>query len=146
MMRPLYAPLLGFLLSWPVVLQAEERVDAAIVSRIEADGYVIVEVKRTWLGRILITAENGENLREVVIHRKSDEVLRDRVFALDANAKENAGKVPSAPTVLPLPGPGQIPTPGPGAHPADPIPDRPDDRERSERPERNRDGGDRHSR
>ena len=53
-----------------------------LISRLEAEGYAITEIKRTWLGRILILSSNGEYLRETVLNRRSGEILRDRLFNL----------------------------------------------------------------
>ncbi len=53
-----------------------------LIERLEAEGYAITEIKRTWLGRILILSSNGEYLRETVLTRRSGEILRDRRFNL----------------------------------------------------------------
>jgi hypothetical protein len=53
------------------------------VNRITEDGFEVQSVKKTWLGRIVITATGEGGLREVVLHGRSGEVLRDRVFSQD---------------------------------------------------------------
>lgn len=73
-------------------LQAQERIELPdyvkaelvmpLIMRLEAEGFTITEIKRTWLGRILILSSNGEYLRETVLNRRSGEILRDRLFNL----------------------------------------------------------------
>ena len=48
----------------------------------------LVEEGYTVLGRVIITAENGEDLREVVLNRASGDVMRDRVFAGAAEGRD----------------------------------------------------------
>jgi len=52
-------------------------VTQAWVRQLHTDGYAEITVRRTWLGRIRITAEKGEIEREIVLNRASGEVLRD---------------------------------------------------------------------
>jgi len=47
------------------------------VAMLEAEGYVVLETRRTWLGRIVITAEGKAGTREIVLHPYDGEVLRD---------------------------------------------------------------------
>ena len=54
-----------------------------VIARIEADGFTVIEVKRSWLGRIVITASDSTDLREVVLNRKSGEILRDQRFPME---------------------------------------------------------------
>ncbi|WP_298922631.1 hypothetical protein [uncultured Roseobacter sp.] len=62
---------------------AQTSVADDVITRIEADGYTVTEVKRSWLGRIVIIASNSTDLREVVLNRTSGEVLRDQRFPND---------------------------------------------------------------
>lgn len=55
-----------------------------VVTRLEDEGFAVTRIKRTWLGRILIVSQNGEYLREVVINPHTGEILRDKLFALNA--------------------------------------------------------------
>lgn len=45
-------------------------------------GYEIVEVRKTWLGRILVISVNSETgaIREMVLEKGSGQVLNDSVF------------------------------------------------------------------
>jgi len=69
-----------------------------VIEQIKDDGYTIVEVGRSWFGRIVITANNIVDLREIVLDRKSGEVLRDQRFPIR--------KIPGRPTTPTPPGPG----------------------------------------
>lgn len=59
-------------------LAADAAVEAAI-GFLEAQGYQIVEVERTWLGRIRIEAVRGGQERELVMNPRTGEVLRDYI-------------------------------------------------------------------
>lgn len=60
-----------------------------VQQKLAKDGYEVISVGRTWLGRTLITASDGENSRTVVVARGSGQVLHDRV-----RSGVNAGPVP----------------------------------------------------
>ena len=59
-------------------LAADSIVDAAI-GFLEAQGYEIVEVERTWLGRVRVEAIRGRQERELVINPRTGEILRDYI-------------------------------------------------------------------
>jgi hypothetical protein len=46
-------------------------------AQLRAEGYGNIEVERTLLGRIRITAESATRRREIVIDRGTGEILRD---------------------------------------------------------------------
>ena len=48
-----------------------------IAAELRADGYRNIQIERTLLGRIRITAETDSLRREIVIDRGSGEILRD---------------------------------------------------------------------
>ncbi len=52
-------------------------IPAAWVRQLGLDGYEEITVSRTWLGRVRIVAEKGEIHREIIINRRTGEVLRD---------------------------------------------------------------------
>lgn len=80
-----------------------------MVARIEAEGYVIAEIGRSWLGRIVITAYNASDLREVVLNRTSGEILRDQRFP-----NENAEREPPEQPAIGTGEPGNPGGPGGG--------------------------------
>jgi hypothetical protein len=49
----------------------------AIVRQLQAQGYNPIEVSRTWLGRIQIEAGRAGEQREIILNRKTGEILRD---------------------------------------------------------------------
>lgn len=44
---------------------------------LQAEGFVVIDTHRTWLGRIVITAEGKAGTREIVLHPFDGQVLRD---------------------------------------------------------------------
>lgn len=55
-----------------------------IAAELQAQGYEIIEAKRTWLGRLRIVAENDETRRELVLNPGTGEILRDYSVMLTA--------------------------------------------------------------
>lgn len=84
------------LIALPLSAQAQTgRVDR-VIAQLQSEGYEVTEVRRSWLGRIVITALDGTDLREVVLNRSSGEILRDRVFAQQGRPNRD-GPAPGAP-------------------------------------------------
>jgi hypothetical protein len=50
-----------------------------VLSALDRDGYNIVSVEETFLGRIRIRAANKFHLREIVVSRASGQILRDAI-------------------------------------------------------------------
>ncbi len=71
--------------------QAQAEMLAPIILRLRAEGFELREIRRTWLGRLLLVSSNGDRLREVVVNRRNGEVLRDRTFS------EPSGDAPRMP-------------------------------------------------
>ena len=72
--------------------RAQNEVSAPVIEALESQGFVVTEVRRTWLGRILIESRNETYLREVVLNRRTGVVLQDQLFALpSANRNEQSG-------------------------------------------------------
>lgn len=51
-----------------------------IILALGEDGYTVVDVRQTFLNRVLIRAENQHHLRETVVSRASGQVLRDVII------------------------------------------------------------------
>lgn len=62
------------------VTTADADVAGDAVRFLEAQGYEIVMMERTLLGRLRIEAERGDLKREMVLDRSSGEILRDLVI------------------------------------------------------------------
>ena len=63
-----------------MVVRIAAKGEAEIIAALEAQGFAVVETGRTLLGRIRITAEGAAGTREVILHQRTGEVLRDVVF------------------------------------------------------------------
>lgn len=50
------------------------------IEMLDADGYRITAVDRTWLNRIKVRASKGKTRREIVISEATGMVLRDVIF------------------------------------------------------------------
>lgn len=63
-----------------MIVRIAARGEAEIIAALEAQGFAVVETGRTLLGRIRITAEGEAGTREVILHQRTGEVLRDVIF------------------------------------------------------------------
>ena len=66
-----------------------------LLADLQAQGYDEIEVKRSWLGRIIIEAESGDREREIVLNPHTGEILRD-IFEYEDDALIG-GREPRAP-------------------------------------------------
>jgi len=55
----------------------EQTVEEQIVAALELQGYVIISMERTWLGRLRVLAEDDRVRRELVFNPGTGEILRD---------------------------------------------------------------------
>lgn len=49
----------------------------ALIQALAAEGYTRIEISRTWLGRTRISATGPGRTREIVLNRRTGEILRD---------------------------------------------------------------------
>ncbi len=61
----------------PAAAESTNPVEQRLIANLTAQGYQILEMGYTWLGRLRIVAENGELHREIVVNPGTGEVLRD---------------------------------------------------------------------
>ena len=61
------------------VTQAAAEPWQDVARELQAQGYEVLEVRRTWLGRIKIEAETPDHRREIVLDRGTGEIRRDLV-------------------------------------------------------------------
>jgi len=66
------------------MLVAQNQTYLDVMANLEASGYEVLEVSRTWLGRIKIEARNNLHLREVVVSTSTGEVMSDVVVEIYA--------------------------------------------------------------
>lgn len=67
-----------------------------VISNLQSEGYKIIKVSRTLLGRIRIVARNGDHTREVVVSRTTGEIKRDVVRAIAGSGGSGSGVSGSA--------------------------------------------------
>lgn len=60
-----------------------------LAAQLETQGYTEIEIRRTLLGRYRVQAENSVHVREIVMHQRTGEILRDVVLMVKGTA-ENA--------------------------------------------------------
>lgn len=73
-MRRLILALLLAMLALPV---AAGSATDTVVKHLQAQGFQNIEVRRTWLGRVRIKAENERLEREIILNPATGEILRD---------------------------------------------------------------------
>lgn len=59
-----------------------DAVSDLVIGNLKAQGFTIVQMDRTWLGRMWILARNSEVQREVVFNPVTGEILRDYTVLL----------------------------------------------------------------
>lgn len=57
------------------------EIAARVVDALADQGYRVVEVSRTYLGRLRVVAESDVDRREVIVSRTTGAILRDRITA-----------------------------------------------------------------
>lgn len=57
-----------------------------LVGTLRQSGYRIIEIRKTFLGRLRIRAENGVHLREIVVSQSTGEIKHDAVIKVFAPA------------------------------------------------------------
>jgi hypothetical protein len=71
-----------FLAAMLAVPAAAQDIRGEIEAALVAQGYEIVQIGRTWLGRLRVVAQNDEIRREIVVNPTTGEVLRDYSVSL----------------------------------------------------------------
>ncbi len=74
----------------------DEKMKRAIVSQLQEQGYDAISVKRTWLGRLRVTAIRQEQRREIVVNPLTGEILRDLSTPDQTFASKGDGSTSSA--------------------------------------------------
>ena len=92
-----------FVLCLATASDAQETVDR-ITQRLEQQGFAVVAVERTLLGRVMIRAENERATREVVLDPATGEILRDYTEPKggDSSALEPFGSAWERSAAMPL--------------------------------------------
>ena len=69
--------ILALLLAALALPAAAETPTDTVVKHLQAQGFEDIEIKRTWLGRVRIRAENDSLEREIILNPATGEILRD---------------------------------------------------------------------
>ena len=77
---------LALLVAQPVAAQTRE---AQLLAQLEAQGFVLVEKRISWLGRIILDLENETHEREVIFNPVNGSVMRDFTEAKHSEGEED---------------------------------------------------------
>ena len=66
-------------------LAAAQSVEDQVFAQLQEQGFTVIEVRRTFLGRHRFTAESAYFYRELVINPQTGEILRDYVRDIDGD-------------------------------------------------------------
>jgi hypothetical protein len=67
-----------------LTLPVQAEVYDPFVSQLQDQGYVNITIGRTWLGRIVISANRDDMAREIVLNARTGEILGDQASVIDA--------------------------------------------------------------
>ncbi len=92
----------------PTPAAAQQSGYTQVIFNLEHDGYRVVEMTTTLLGRMRIVARNKIHLREIVVSRATGEIKSDLILQVFAVAEGGASAAPTKlkGTVPNVPGPG----------------------------------------
>lgn len=78
---------------------------APVISQLADEGCIVTDNRRSWFGRLVVTADCHGQLREIVVNRTTGAVLSDRLFGPSRSAAPDR-------TITPGRGEGQPVAPG----------------------------------
>lgn len=91
-------------------LPVQAEVYDPFVSQLQDQGYADITVGRTWLGRIVISANRDDMAREIVLNARTGEILGDQASVIGARVvprytviedSDDAPQPPTAVAILP---------------------------------------------
>ena len=71
-----------------------QDVAGSLLAQLSAQGYEVVYMQRTWLGRMRVVAENDAIRREIVFNPGTGEILRDYAVTLASLSDAPAPRPP----------------------------------------------------
>lgn len=75
------------------LLMAASQAHLAVIQMLKENGYTVVSVKRTFLGRAKVTVSNNLHTREIIVSRSTGEVMHERtVSGQTQSAKSRASE------------------------------------------------------
>jgi hypothetical protein len=75
--RRLLAGLIGAAVLGGPAFAQDDRVTRAVLRQLERQGFEVIELRKTLLGRVRIIASRGANMRELVFDPRTGAILRD---------------------------------------------------------------------
>ncbi len=75
----------------PDLLVQAEYDHAAMVGFLQSQGFRVLSIERTFLGRIRFVAQRDDMMREVVVSRTTGAVLRDAVYQVSDSGSGGSG-------------------------------------------------------
>ena len=63
-------------------LQLAQQTYVSVIGNLETNGYAVVDLKTTLLGRVKIVAQNSAHVRELVVSRSTGEIMSDRIVRI----------------------------------------------------------------
>ena len=91
----------GLLSAAPSALLAQAVTEEQVIAALEEQGFTVIEAGTTFLGRIRITAEGPEGVREVVLNPRNGKVLRDMIID-EAPSSATVAAPPPPPVLEPI--------------------------------------------
>lgn len=67
---------------------AQQAFTDEVIARLEAQGFVVESMRRTWLGRVQIVSRRGRLTRETVLDPRNGVILRDYLYDDDDDDEE----------------------------------------------------------
>lgn len=87
------------LLFWGLAQSASAgSISDQVIANLKAQGFIVVQMDRTWLGRIWLIARSNSVQREIVFNPTTGEILRDYAVSLVASGSAGGGAEQTAST------------------------------------------------
>lgn len=83
--RRLLAGMIGALVMGGPAMAQDDRVTRSILRQLERQGFEVVEIRQTLLGRVRIVARREDVLRELVFDPRNGAILRDYLSGGDGD-------------------------------------------------------------
>ncbi len=80
------------LLAGGPALAQDDAATRSVIRQLEAQGFEIVSVRRTLLGRVRVLSQRGSLRREIVLDPRNGAILRD--FSVDESGNPSVGPAP----------------------------------------------------
>ena len=72
--------------------QLAQQTYVSVIGNLETNGYAVVDLETTLLGRIKIVAQNSAHVRELVVSRSTGEIMSDRILRILEESEETTAQ------------------------------------------------------